>query len=162
MKRMVILACTILVTLSLGADPALKEVLHVYDEVNDNSKPYLGYFGEVYANQGIDHYQVTVAELEAVDLERYDTIVIHAMVMAFNMKSPTRDWLKTNPNIKNKKTVILITANRWFLDKLYTQQINLLKKNEAQIVDAISSATKELDDEQKHKLVEKFVDGVER
>ena len=82
--------------------------------------------------------------------------------MAFAMKSPIRDWLKSNPKIKNKKVVILVTANRWFLDKLYEQQIKLLKKQEAQIVDAISSATKELDDKQKRELVKKFVEGVKR
>ncbi|OHD80174.1 MAG: hypothetical protein A3J97_06155 [Spirochaetes bacterium RIFOXYC1_FULL_54_7] len=152
MKRMVILACTILVTLSLGADPALKEVLHVYDEVNDNSKPYLGYFGEVYANQGIDHYQVTVAELEAVDLERYDTIVIHAMVMAFNMKSPVRDWLKTKPPLAGKKTYLFVTANRWYLDRLYGQLTSLLEGNTE--LDAVSMATKDLDETSKRAVVQ--------
>lgn len=152
MKRMVILACTILVTLSLGADPALKEVLHVYDEVNDNSKPYLGYFGEAYANQGIDHYQVTVAELEAVDLERYDTIVIHAMVMAFNMKSPVRDWLKTKPPLAGKKTYLFVTANRWYLDRLYGQLTSLLEGNTE--LDAVSMATKDLDETSKRAVVQ--------
>lgn len=51
MKRMIALACTFLAALALGADPLSRGVLHVFDEVNDNAAPYLGYFREAYANR---------------------------------------------------------------------------------------------------------------
>jgi hypothetical protein len=70
MKRMFILACTILAALSLGADPLSRGVLHVYDEMNDNATPYLGYFKEAYANRGIEYHHVTIADLKAADLDK--------------------------------------------------------------------------------------------
>lgn len=152
MKRTGILAFTILVTLSLGAEPMSRGILHIYDEVNENSSPYLEYFKEAYTNQGIDYHQVTVAELKNSDLEDYDTIVIHAMVMAFNMKSPIRDWLKTKPPLAGKKIFLFVTANRWFLDKLYGQLTELL--NGETKLDAISMATKELDGAAKNAAIQ--------
>ena len=152
MKRMTALVYAVLVTLGLGADPLNLGILHVYDEVNDNSTPYLGYFKDAYSSQGIAYDQVTIAELKTADLERYDTIVIHAMVMAFNMKSPVRDWLKTRPPLAGKKTYLFVTANRWFLEKLYGQLTELLDGNTE--LDAVSMATKDLDETAKKAAVQ--------
>jgi hypothetical protein len=156
MKRMIILACTILAALSLGADPLSRGVLHVYDEMNDNATPYLGYFKEAYANRGVEYRHVTIADLKADDLASHDTIVIHAMVMAFNMKSPVRDWLKTNPPLSGKRTYLFVTANRWFLDKLYGQLTGLLDGKTG--LDAVSMATKDLDETAKQAAVQAQVD----
>jgi hypothetical protein len=159
MKQFIIFVFAMLITLGLGADPLARGILHVYDEANDNATPYLGYFREAYASQGIDYDQVTIVELKAGDLERYDTIVIHAMVMAFNMKSPVRDWLKTKPSLSGKRTYLFVTANRWFLDKLYGQLTSLLEgKTE---LDAVSMATKELDEAAKKNAVRTLVRKLE-
>ena len=160
MKRFLVFCFFMTIGFSVFAQT--KAVLFIYDEKNEQLDPYISRIKDELNKNQIVFDESSVQDIKKFDMQKYDTLMIYSAVMAFSMKSPTRDWLKTNPKIKSKKIVILVTANRWFLDKLYTQQINLLKKNEAQIVDAISSATKELDDEQKHKLVEKFVDGVER
>ena len=160
MKRFLIFSFFISIGLSSFAQT--KTVLFIYDERNEQLDPYIHQIKDELNKNKIVFDESSVQDIKKIDMQKYDTLMIYSAVMAFNMKSPTRDWLKSNPKIKNKKIVILVTANRWFLDKLYEQQIKLLKKQEAQIIDAISSATKELDDKQKQELVEKFVEGVKR
>jgi hypothetical protein len=160
MKRFLVFC--FFITIGFSAFAQTKAVLFIYDEKNEQLDPYIGKIKDELNRNQILFDESAVRDIKNFDTQKYDTLMIYSAVMAFNMKSPIRDWLKTNPKIKNKRTVILVTANRWFLDTLFTQQMNLLKKNEAQIVDAISSATKELDDGQKQKLVKKFVEGVEK
>ena len=158
MKKVILLALAVLATLGLGAEPAPPTVLHIYDEVNENSTPYLEYFSEAYASQGIEYRQVSIADLNKADLEGYDTIVIHAMVMAFAMKSPVRDWLKTQPALTGKRTYLMVSANRWFLDKLYGQLTGLLEgKTE---LDAVSMATKDMDEAAKIAAVRTLAAGI--
>jgi hypothetical protein len=123
-----------------------EKVLYVYDEVNDNSKPYIGYFRTAFAESGIEFDEATAAEAKSKDLASYRVIVIHGMVMAFNSKSPVRDWLASSPDLKGKKVSLFVTAKQWFLDNLAKDLAGLLKKDGADVVDAVSQATKKMDE----------------
>lgn len=132
------------ITAAVVAAPAGK-ILYLYDEVNEQSTPYIGYFREALAAEGIAYEESAVAEVSADKLKTYGYILAHGMVMAFNMKSPLRDWLKTSPDLRGKKVSLFVTANRWFLDDLFGQLRKLLERDQAELVDAVSMATKELD-----------------
>lgn len=126
--------------------PAPGKVLYVYDEDNEQSAPYVANFRAAFAAEGIAFDEATAAQAAAVDPAAYGTVVIHGMVMAFNRKSPVRDWLKKGPPLAGKKVSLLVTANRWFLDSLFKDLTALLEKEDAVVVDAVSMATKRTDD----------------
>jgi hypothetical protein len=86
-----------------------------------------------------------------------DRIFIHGMVMAFNMKSMIRDWLKQGPDLEGKKITLLVTANRWTLDALTRDLTKLLKKDKATVVEAVSMATKSMDSSAKEKAIGEMV-----
>ncbi len=134
--------------------------LYVYDEVNKESEPYIRRFREALAARGIAFDEAAARDLKGRDLSPYDRIVLHGMVMAFNAKSPVRDWLKTGPNLAGKRVYLFVTANRWFLDKLFRELTDLLEKARAKPVDAVSMATKDADDGEKTAAVKAFVEGM--
>jgi len=134
------------------------KALYVYDEVNEQSEPYIANFRAALSAAGVAFDEVTAAELASgtsgVDLASYDRIIVHGMVMAFNSKSPVRDWLKKKPDLSGKKVSLfvtanrwfLVTANRWFLKNLYGQLTDLVEKDGGNLVDAVSMATKSTTD----------------
>jgi hypothetical protein len=134
-------------------EPGARKVLYVYDEVNKNSEPYIGYFRKAFTEASIAFDEASVADIKGKNLADYRAIVMHGMVMAFNSKSELRDWLKTSPDLKDRKVSLFVTANRWFLDNLYRDLTGLLKKDGADVIDAVSQATKNLNEEGKMALV---------
>ena len=79
------------------------------------------------------------------------------MVMAFAMKSPVRDWLKAEKRLEGERVALYVTANRWSLDKLTKQLVDLVKKDKAEPVDAVSTATKPMDAAAKEAAARNFV-----
>lgn len=153
-RAIVLIAVLALCTSSLGAEG---KTLFVYDEENDSSKPYIEYFKAAFDSSGIAYDTACAAELPSRDLSPYGSILIHGMVMAFNASSPVRDWLKKKPDLSGKRVLLLVTANRWFVKDLTRDLTGLLTKNKAEIVDAVSMATKKLDAIQKAAAVESTV-----
>jgi hypothetical protein len=145
MRKLVFVVSLAAIAAALCAEGPAGKVLYAYDEVNENSGPYIGWFRESLAARGIDFDEVEAAKLASKDLSPYDRILIHGMVMAFTTSSPIRDWLKTGPNLEGKKVSLFVTANRWFLKNLFDQLKDLLKKDKATTVDAVSMATKDMD-----------------
>lgn len=139
------------------AGPTEKRTLFVYDEVNKESAPYVGYYQDAFKEGGLAFDALTAAEAARADLARYDAVAIHGMVMAFNWKSPVRDWLKTRPNLSGKRVSLLVTANRWFLASLSSQLTGLLGETGASPVDAVSMATKKTSPEEEREVVIKRV-----
>lgn len=132
------------------AESRAGRVLYIYDEVNEQSSPYIGHFRAALAASGVEFDEAAAADLTGsktgalpkVNLASYDRIIVHGMVMAFNSKSPVRDWLKKKPDLSGKKVSLFVTANRWFLDNLFGQLTDLIKKDGADLIDAVSMATK--------------------
>jgi len=134
---------------------ARKPLLYVHDDVNENNKPYIDAFKAAFDAEGIPY--VEAAAPAVPDLSGFDLIVVHGIVRAFNMESPIRDWLKSGPPLAGKKARIFITANRWSLKALEKDIRKLLAKDGAEIVDAVSMATKGVEKAAKDAAVSDFV-----
>lgn len=139
------------------AAPAVKRVLYVYEEENDSTAPYRTLFGEELKAAGFEANEAAAADLSSIKLADYDILVIHGMVIAFGNQSPVRDWLKTEPDLAGKPVSLFVTASRWRLEKVYKNALTLLEARKPLILDAVSSATKKLDDEGKRALVREHV-----
>jgi hypothetical protein len=157
MKKMLMLAFLTVLASALGAQISGEKILYVYDEANKNSRPYIDYFREALTARGIVYDEVTASQVAAKDLSGYKTILVHGMVMAFASKSPVRDWLKTDRRLEGKNVALFVTANRWFVDKLFKQLSDLLAEDKADSVDAVSMATKSMDAAAKKAAVRSFV-----
>jgi hypothetical protein len=157
MKKAFLIAVLAAFAATLPAQSPGKKILYVYDEVNEQSRPYIGYFKSALAAEGVAFDESTAAQAAAKDLSGYRAVLIHGMVMAFTTASPVRDWLKAERRLEGKKVSLLVTANRWFLRKLYDQLVDLLKKDKAEPIDAISAATKDMDAAAKEAAVRSLV-----
>lgn len=146
MKKLVLALLAAAAAAALHAAPGSGKVLYVYDEENKESAPYAAHFRAAFAAEGIAYDEATAAQAASADAAAYDAVVIHGMVMAFNRKSPVRDWLKKGPPLTGKRVSLLVTANRWFLDSLFKDLTKLLETEDADVVDAVSMATKQTDD----------------
>jgi hypothetical protein len=146
MRRSLVAFVMLVSVAAMSAQAAEGKVLYVYDEVNDQSTPYIQHFREAFAAAGIAFDEAVVAEMGSKDLSKYEIIVVHGMVMAFASKSPVRDWLNSKPILQGKKVSLFVTANRWFLEKLFGQLKTLFVARGATFVDAVSMATKNTDD----------------
>lgn len=136
---------TLLLAGGIGAEAPKGKVLFVYDEVKSPPEAFPGYFRDSLASEGVPFDEAVAADMNTKDLSSYDRIVVYGMVQAFNMKSPLRDWLKTKPDLGGKKVSLFVTANRWYLKNLYGQLTTLLKKGNAEVIDAVSMATRDMD-----------------
>jgi hypothetical protein len=155
MRRFVL---ALILTLSAVAGlSAQAKLLYVHDELNEQSKPYVARFEAALAARGFAFDEATAAQARTMDLSKYRAVLIHGMVMAFNSKSPVRDWLKAGPALAGKPVYLFVTANRWMLDKLDRQLKELLAKYGSAPVDAVSAATKAMDAEAKDAAVRGFV-----
>jgi hypothetical protein len=157
MKKLFLALGILAFAAALGAQVPAGKVLYVYDEVNKNSEPYIGYFKAAMVAEGIAFDAATAAQAASMDLSAYRAVLVHGMVMAFASKSPVRDWLKSEKRLGGKRVALFVTANRWYLDKLDKQLRDLLAKDGAAPVDAVSAATKKLDAAEKEAAVRGFV-----
>jgi len=155
--RLALILLAALTILPLSAQPAPPRILFIYDEVNEQTEPYIAHFRDAFASSGMTFDETAAGDLKSKDISRYDVLVLHGIVQAFNAKSPIRDWLKTEPAVTGKRVYLFVTANRWFLDNLFKDLTKLLEKSGAKPVDAVSMATKETDDASEKAAVKAFV-----
>ncbi|MBI9098054.1 MAG: hypothetical protein JEY91_06230 [Spirochaetaceae bacterium] len=149
----------ILITLPFNIFGDSKKALFLYDMFDDESELYINMIRQSFDLINLPYDEVALEVGDVPDFSLYDRVFIYGKVMAFNLKSPIRDWLKTRPSLKGPDIYLLLTANRWFIDK-YTRQISeLTKENGGIVVDAVSSATKDLSDEEKRGLVSSLFSG---
>jgi uncharacterized membrane-anchored protein len=145
MKRRALFLFALLSAVSIGVQAQTEKTLYLYDEVNEGSTPYIAVFKAAFAEKGIAYDEATAADLRTLDLKAYDQLMIHGMYMAFNMSSPIRDWLKDDPDLTGKKISLFVTSNKSNAEKLMDQLTKLLKKNKAEVIDAVSMATADID-----------------
>lgn len=159
-RPVLIALVALIIALPLAAQTPGPRVLFVYDEVNEQTEPYIAHFREAFASRGLTFDESAAGDLKSRDLSRYEVLVLHGIVQAFNSKSPIRDWLKTKPPLAGKRVYLFVTANRWFLDKLFKDLNGLLEKSGAGPVDAVSMATKDTDDAAEKAAVKAFIGKV--
>jgi hypothetical protein len=161
MKKLFLVLSLVACAAALAAQTATGKILYVYDEVNKQSTPYIGYFRAALAQDGIAFDEATASQAAKMDLSGYRAVLIHGMVMAFNSRSLVRDWLKAEGRLGGTRVALLVTANRWFLDKLKLQLTELLRKDGALPVDVVSAATKTMDEAAKEAVVRSLVAELE-
>lgn len=137
-------------------------VLFVYEEDNEKLLPWIDSFREELRAANVAYDECPAAKASAVDLSKYDTILVHGAVMAFAAKEPVRDWLSNESRLEGKNVTLAVTANRWSLKKYHGQLVDALAKKRATTVDAVTSATKDLSEAEKKALVKKAVASAAR
>ena len=136
---------------TLDVTPA--KVLFVYDSI---TKPSAFYVETIRENLKDASFQVDEASSSALrhkDPSQYSHIVMYGMVMAFNMKSSVRKWLKSQKSLENKKLFIFVTANRWFNENLRKDLVKLASQKNATVVDAVAMATNKVSEAEKREKI---------
>lgn len=136
--------------------------LFVYEEKNEKIDPWVNRFKDAFGADSGNVEFLACAEMKGKDLTKYSPIVIYGVVQAFNFKGPIRDWLKTIVDLSGKKVYLVVTANRWFLKDYFNQLKAALTKKNANVVNAISSATQKMSEEEKRKFAEDFVSTIKQ
>jgi len=147
-----ILLTFILATMALVATVAENPLLFVYEESNDNTDPWLEMLRHNLKSRSIDFEEKSASDLEGVDLSSFDRVFFYGAVMGFTLKEPLRSWLDSSPDLTGKKVSLLVTASRWFLEKYTAQLEERLEESGAGKIDAISSVTQNLSDEEKESI----------
>jgi hypothetical protein len=136
------------------------KVLLVYDGMKGKPSPFVERFRQAFIEAGLAFEEAAAENLGSADLSGYRCVVIHGMVMAFNGISPVRDWLEGKPNLQGVNVRVFVTASRWFNEDLARELSDLASKDGAEVVDAISAATKRLSEAEKGELVRKQIDAL--
>lgn len=160
MKRLLMISL-LSIFLAAGISAQEGKILFLYEESNENLDPWIAMLQDGLNRRQIPYTAMASAEINQSELATYDRIFIYGAVMAFTMKEPVRDWLKTGPDLSGKKVSLLVTCNRWFLEKYTGQLEELLKRNHAVLVDSVSGATKNLGEAEKKELAEKSLNSLE-
>lgn len=154
------LACAVLPVLSGmgetsggGNGGRVKKVLFVYDVVDERSGFYIDAFRKALAKTGHDISEVAVEKGTVEDISSYDVLVVYSRVMAFNMMSPVRKWLKKHGSFKGRKLFLYVTADRLFHKAHCRGLIKLVKKREGVVIDAVTMATNKMSDEDKVRTI---------
>jgi hypothetical protein len=134
--------------------------LLVYEEQNKNIDPWRILLADELKARGYEVEAVSASQVGIRKYEPYSIVVVYGSVMAFATKEPIRDWLKRGVDLEGKKVALFVTANRWFLAKYLGQLKGLLGSSNARIVDAVSTATKNMKDEGRAARIKDFVGGL--
>jgi hypothetical protein len=124
-------------------------VLFVHDSAQKYSAFYVNAVAERIKNSGRIVKEESAEGASNLAASPYRTVVLYGVVMAFNMKSEVRHWLKSVQSFKNKRVFILVTANRWFKGSLLKDLVTLSAERGGSVVDAVSMATNKMSDAEK-------------
>jgi hypothetical protein len=145
---------------SLDVTPV--KVLFVYDTIDKASAFYVETIRENLKKALFQVDEASSGGLRQKDPSQYRHVVIYGMVMAFNLKSSVRRWLKSQKSLENKNVFIFVTANRWFNENLRKDLAKLATKKRATVVDAVSMATNKVNDAEKREKMMALLSQVKK
>jgi|WetSurMetagenome_2_1015567.scaffolds.fasta_scaffold88704_1 hypothetical protein len=155
--RSIILTTIFLCVFPSRADDTLTtahdKVLFVYDTITKATTFYVETIRENLKKESFQVDEASSGGLRQKDPSQYNHVVIYGMVMAFDLKSPVRGWLKSQKSLENKNVFIFVTANRWFNENLLKDLTKLATKKRATVVDAVSMATNKVSDAEKREKI---------
>lgn len=157
LAALVLAACLSPAFAQRAATQAAPRLLFIYEAKDKMIDPWLSLFKEEAQARGLAADFAVPSELAGKDLSQYDAIAVYGVVQAFASAEPIRDWLKTGVDLSGKKVHLFVTANQWSLKKYFDQLKGLLAKKKANVVDAVSSATKKLSPDDKRAMVKDFL-----
>jgi hypothetical protein len=144
--------CFLLVSTGLAQ---AKKALIIHDAMDAQTRPYLETLSAGLKKSGYQVSATSASNLGKQSLAGYDHIAFYGVVRALNTQSILRDWLSSAPDLKGQKVSILVTANRWFNEKLLGQLRELLERRHAVVLDAVSMATQKLDAKTKKSVIDR-------
>ena len=145
-----------------SSQSSIKKTLLVYDDCYAKSQPYIEFFRNEFGKTGIAFDELSLKKNGKKVPADYEVILIYSRVVAFNMASPVRTWLKSLKTLFNKKVFVFVTANRWFEKTNMQQIVKLVSDRGGEVVDAVSTATGKMSTEQKKESVAKQVAKIKR
>jgi len=137
-------------------------VLLVYDSLDKSTQIYIETYRTEVQKAGFTLDELVTRKPAAADLSKYSYILIYSRVMAFNMMSPVRNWLKAQNSLKNSNICIVTTASKFLEKNNSNDLVNLVKKKNGTLVDAVAAATKNLSSGQKADLVVKHIEKLQK
>ncbi len=136
-----------------------RNVLLLYDKLNNKSEISILYLKERLISDGIVVKGIRIKDANKSNLryEKFDFIIIYSEVRAFHMRRHLKKWLISIKDFKGKKIALFITSITEKYGKKVTTDIkNEVKNKDGIIVDATSSATGKITDQNKKKRIETF------
>ena len=134
------------------------KVLFVYDKVDKGTKLYVEAYRENLKATGLPVEEAAVESTAVTDISPFGTIILYSRVMAFDKKSPVRDWLKKQKDLTGKSVFLFVTANKWMNDKNFQSIMEIVKGLKGNVVDAVSMATAKMSESQKRDAVAKHLE----
>ena len=153
---------------TLGAQPSdsvqlpVKKALLVYDSVDVMTQIYIETFRTQLVNAGFSLDEIALLKSENKDPAQYEYVFLYSRVMAFNFVSPVKKWLSSLKTLKDRQVFVFVTANRWFAKDNFKQIVELVNKRQGTLVDAVSTATKDLNSDQKMQAVKTHLEKLLR
>ncbi|MBD3347312.1 MAG: hypothetical protein GF401_19830 [Chitinivibrionales bacterium] len=154
------LSCILSAQSDSGSPSGPQKVLLVYDDNDTTSAVYIKTMEKELDSKGFSVTKAPLDQSSPNNLSSYEYILVHSRVMAFNMMSSVRKWLKQQKDLNNQKILIFTTAAKWFQKKNMTEAVKIIRKRGGDVVDAVSMATGDWSKEQKVESVEKFIGGL--
>ncbi|MCP4604224.1 MAG: hypothetical protein GY847_27500 [Proteobacteria bacterium] len=140
-------------------DQGKRKVLFVYDNLNKRNEPYIAALRDNLKAEGISCIDLDLREAKhkTVNLAEYDYVLIYSEVRAFNARIYLRKWLKHTEGFHLTKTAVFVTSssNRYHC-RVAAKISQIITSKQGQIIDAISSATNRISDEDKKKMTKSF------
>ena len=162
MKRLISTSILfLLLSVYAQTDKEKPRVLFIYDNLKDSNTFYIDALKSRLDSAEITYkeHDLKKSKKDSLNFPAYDYILIYSEVRAFKIRRPLRKWLKKTESFKGKKIGAFVTGvtdkYSYRVAKTFQSQIS---EKEGEVVDAVSSATKKLTEEQKKKKVDSFAD----
>lgn len=142
-----------------AVDAADKKVLFIYDKIDDNTRFYVDAFRKELSERAHSVEETAVeSATDAADPSAFRFIVIYSRVMAFNMISPVRKWIKRQGSLKDKKIFLYVTSDRIGHESNLKNLLKLVVQRGGVVVDAVTMATHKMSKEQKSAAIAKHLE----
>jgi menaquinone-dependent protoporphyrinogen IX oxidase len=135
------------------------QVLFIYDNLKDSNKISIDALRNKLETAGIAYkeYDLKKSKRDDINLSEYDYILIYSEVRAFKIRRPLRKWLSRTESFKGKKIGAYVTGiTDKYSYRAAKQFKSVITAKDGEIIDAVSSATRKLTEQQKKDKIDRF------
>jgi hypothetical protein len=143
-----------------SVDTASVSVLFVYDIEDEDSRFFISTFRNALDSMNVQYEECAVKENWKKEVAGYDHILVYSRIMAFNMMSPVRKWVKSVKDFDSKPVHLFVTCGRWFEEKHREGLAKAIEKRNGGVVDAVSAATEHMSTKKKKEWVKNHLADV--
>jgi hypothetical protein len=135
------------------------KVLFIYDKIDKGSRFYVDAFKQELGRKARTVEEAAVESTpSAADPSSFRYLVIYSRVMAFNMISPVKKWIKQLKSLKDKKIFLYVTSNRFGHEANLKSLLKLVGQRGGIVVDAVTMATNKMSEGQKRAAIAKHLE----